>query len=679
MALQNFIARSLPAISAAWLNAVDVLKFTVFNDATTKAAARTALELDPGQGIFGEFSYSGVDSGAANAAAVTLSGPITAYVRRTGSTINFVPIAVNTGAATLNVNGTGVAAIVDGSGAALTGGELSVPVIVTWTGTVWKIVASHGIVYKRLADETSLGIVPVNYSLPPYVVDRYATNTTQGTTNMADAIIAAMKVALTSAVNVSGIGDHAKIVFLRGTYAVTSDSVFTQAFAQTGLQRGVVVEGQGLASTVLKLITGGAPKYFYKNTVANTQNYIFMTFRDLMFTSDSVTNGNGFYFQQDQGWSFHRCWFLVFARLLEGNGNFNGSEHKFFHCKITEIADRVISWNNNQMLNIELHGCDVESITGHVFFAASGGGGDLRVFGGSYILDDSGGDKYLLYIDGQGQGANCNTFNFYGIRTELHATDNTKLVFKGTASTSANINFYDSNITVQGTAREIVNITAAHLTFNRCNLPTDMTYTIVTAGGGITYERHGEPGSIVFNECAETETLSSRITTGSFGYARARGVYKPEYQSGIGNKFRYALDFDLNWMNVGRAQNFAGLKTANGKISSAIWPTTGDGDANDWTVQLPANALIRNIYVYRPAGASGSTYTLNVGNGDKSLAYGNDGGGLGSNVEHIITVELTMATLIAAGTTNPNNQVRVWATPNVADPVAGGYFIVEYY
>lgn len=46
MPLQNFVSKSFPAVSAAWLNAVDVIKFTVFGDAATKAAARTALTLD---------------------------------------------------------------------------------------------------------------------------------------------------------------------------------------------------------------------------------------------------------------------------------------------------------------------------------------------------------------------------------------------------------------------------------------------------------------------------------------------------------------------------------------------------------------------------------------------------------------------------------------------------------
>lgn len=46
MALQNFVDKVGPVISAAWLNAVDVLKFTIFDDATTKALARTALTFD---------------------------------------------------------------------------------------------------------------------------------------------------------------------------------------------------------------------------------------------------------------------------------------------------------------------------------------------------------------------------------------------------------------------------------------------------------------------------------------------------------------------------------------------------------------------------------------------------------------------------------------------------------
>lgn len=182
MALQNFVSRLPPAISAVWLNVVDALKFTVFDDATTKAAAKTALQLDPQLVAFG------TDSGAANAAVVTLTGPVTGYVRAVGSKVNFTAAAVNTGAATLNVNGTGAAAIVNQVGSALTGGELSLPTVVMWTGTQWRIVdGSIPVPYARTAAETAAAVVPVNYLYLPDNLLRYGTNTTPGTTDMTTA------------------------------------------------------------------------------------------------------------------------------------------------------------------------------------------------------------------------------------------------------------------------------------------------------------------------------------------------------------------------------------------------------------------------------------------------------------------------------------------------------------
>lgn len=43
MPLQNFVNQSAPAIGATWLNAIDAFYFTLFNSATTAAAARTAI------------------------------------------------------------------------------------------------------------------------------------------------------------------------------------------------------------------------------------------------------------------------------------------------------------------------------------------------------------------------------------------------------------------------------------------------------------------------------------------------------------------------------------------------------------------------------------------------------------------------------------------------------------
>lgn len=46
MALQNFQDKTTPVVSAGWLNAVDILKETIFNGAADKAGARTGLNSD---------------------------------------------------------------------------------------------------------------------------------------------------------------------------------------------------------------------------------------------------------------------------------------------------------------------------------------------------------------------------------------------------------------------------------------------------------------------------------------------------------------------------------------------------------------------------------------------------------------------------------------------------------
>lgn len=538
--------------------------------------------------------------------------------------------------------------------------------------------------YKRTAAEIAAGVTPVNYAIPSHdavgvvIVDRYGNNTTPGSTDMTAALQAAIKVALTGA-SVSGIGDHAKVVFRRNVYAFTQDSPFSNPLT---LNRGIVFEGQGLASTQLKLITGGSAKYFFKNTVAASQDYLFVTFRDLMFATDSVVNGNGFYMQADQGWDWNRCWFYQMARVLEGNGSINGSEHKFFHCKITEIWNRVISFDNNQMLNIELHGCDVETIYGHIFYLSSGGGGTLRVFGGSYIMDDDSTavPKYLLYIDGGNVGANNNTFNFYGIQTELHSTNN-RLVFKGSPSSSVNIVFADCSLqNTQGGVRELVDMTGGNLVFRGGNVPPADTYRLRTTGT-ITWERIGNAGSIVFDAVQFfVPNMAALMITDTYGYVSARDCHYDAYDSGVATLNRYAVDFDVNWFQTARGIGFPGLKTVCLKTQNQLWPYTGDGGINDWTLNLPDGARIKNIYVFRPANGSGGAgnVQLAVGNGDKTTTYASSTLAAGT-AEHSISVEQGMNALIAGGITNPNNQVRIWGSTTNTSIVDGGFAIVQYF
>lgn len=215
MPLQNFVARNLPTISAVWLNAVDVLKFTIFADSTTKAQARTALTSDApleivnggtaartaaaardslGTGV--NFNYFGTDSGAAGAAVVTPLSPfLSTPVLVVGMQVAFSPVASNPGTATLNFAGTGVKNIVNQLGNACTGGELSLPLVVEWNGVSWRIIA--GSVPPSLARqpaETLAGEIPTNYLFPMLNILRYGA-VGDGVTNDAPAFQSAINVA----------------------------------------------------------------------------------------------------------------------------------------------------------------------------------------------------------------------------------------------------------------------------------------------------------------------------------------------------------------------------------------------------------------------------------------------------------------------------------------------------
>lgn len=146
MALQSFVARNLPTIKAAWLNVMDQLKFNF-----------------------------GLDTGVANAYVVALS-PSAGIALAVGTTLQFTAANPNTGASTLNVGGTGAQPVLNQVGGALTGGELSVPVVVRWTGAAWQIVQGDVTpALARTALEIAAGVTPSDYRYPTSDVRRYGT------------------------------------------------------------------------------------------------------------------------------------------------------------------------------------------------------------------------------------------------------------------------------------------------------------------------------------------------------------------------------------------------------------------------------------------------------------------------------------------------------------------------
>jgi len=145
MTLQAFIDKVGPVVSAAWLNFIDR------------------------QG--NRYLY-GVDTGVANAYIVSPLSTQDSFTLSAGALVSFFPINANTGAATINVAGTGLKAILNRTGGALTGGEISTtgPCWIQYNGTAFQIVGT-GILpqYVRTAAEITAGVTPTDYNVPSHL------------------------------------------------------------------------------------------------------------------------------------------------------------------------------------------------------------------------------------------------------------------------------------------------------------------------------------------------------------------------------------------------------------------------------------------------------------------------------------------------------------------------------
>ncbi len=562
---------------------------------------------------------------------------------------------------------------------------------------------SNGIGYWGLtANESAASITPINYFYPPGNVLRYQTNTVPGTTDMSQGIINAFAGALT-VTGGSGVGGHRVIYIPAGKYLIGTNNVFNQV--PSPYQDGFLVQGEGWDSTQLILNPSSLAMYFFENLNDDTADKAFIIFADMQFAGNEATPlyARWGIVQEDQGFKFWRCWFnnLYFIMLSSSGSASSASEHKFYGCKITGCYGDLFQIANPNSVDWEFYGCDVESNYGSVFNVQSGGGGAIKVYGGSWIMLSLGvSDTYFLVLNGPGLGGNNALFNFNGVKFELHApasgTGNTKLVHIQTAGYFSKVVFdrcFLNTYPGSGTPRNLVTVYGScRIEFDHCQCQTGNadTYTINSDQNSLDFLPYGDPGSIIFQDSTVYADHSSLIVfnaTTPMGYASARNCYAPgatAITSGgtpSSDTNRYAIDFDLNWISAaGAAQNFPGLKTAMIKPSISNWPDSAS--TYNYAINLPNNSYIVYILLYRPGGTTGVAYTLQIGNSGNATLYGS-----------VVTADsataqtfswdktATPASWAATGTSAPGNQILISAstTASAAQAGTGGYAIVKYY
>ena len=465
------------------------------------------------------------------------------------------------------------------------------------------------------------------------------------------------------------------LFFPSGTYNINSSGLFSSFVGNNKI--GLSVEGDGRFSTVLKLVTGGVEKWFYDNPV-DSRKMQFPVFSNMRFTSDNRNFGSGFKIWSnghEQGYKFINCEIDNLYDVLYIYGPFNGSENRFINCRIMYITKSVLTLNNPQAVNHELVNCEVEGMYGDIINIGSGGGGSVKLIGGSYILRDVPEDHAIFNITGSNNiGRGNGDMLMIGVKTELRGI--TSKLIKCTGSYGLVwFSIKDSNMSTLENGASIGR-NLIELGMNKKVLMDNVMvhdlhrfkFYSTTSGYALA-----SPGHINISNSMLSTSISEKVDYDAtkYGILSIRGCRNTSNMVN-GDRITYAIDMDYNWQNAGRADIMPLKKLMVIKPANYKFPLS---ETTDWSAVLPANSILTSIKIYKPGGTSATAlYQLHVGNGDKTVKY--DSSELGANgiVHKINTADL----FIEVGENINERTVKLWADPVGGSFFIGGYAILEY-
>jgi hypothetical protein len=521
-----------------------------------------------------------------------------------------------------------------------------------------------------------------------------------GVTNDTAAFVSARDAAAALASWPGGGPSRGQVTVPPGVYLVNANAVLTPTTAT--VIPGVHWQGSGWFTSIIRFGTLSGTTWLYDNGA--TARQFFNTFADLAFEgtspasvftyTDVPTNANGFKITSagnEQGFRFDRCRFGYFDTLFDMEGTNTASEMKFVDCKIHNIRSTVYKLNNAQSFNHEFFGCDVESCWSDIFSITGSGGGAIKVYGGSWILQSQGTTPTYFFKATGSSGAWGLPFVFSGMRFEFHG-DYNRLISISNAQ-QIDLDFQDCLFGgASGTTARTAFCTIggyAVATFQKCSFyeadAQQMKFAVDTANP------YGQAGVILFDKCALPVDWSDRCTLANyFGKISAIGCYgiDPGNQAaGV----HYAHDFDLWWdaATPGQVGAWAGsggtlrasfspqgpslrLKIAEMKMGTEFWPTNAEH-----TLKMPKNAMIKAIHIRKPAaGADTTVTTMKVGRNDKTGTDHLISNSAAMNVTHSGDVN---DYYYHVGSTTNERTLRLYSSAATTGTIQGGLCIVEYY
>ena len=481
---------------------------------------------------------------------------------------------------------------------------------------------------------------------------------------------------------------NCEVHFSEGIYCVKKDKLFSDFnFSEIGLGfqivDGINFRGNGRTSSVIKLITKNesdtyTEKWLYNNESIDTQKFQKINFFNLGFDTDNYDYGNGFKQYSQGGEKQFRFYFcdIALGNVLWCEGAGNADLNRFISCGITAYKD-LLTLNNTQSVSHMFVGTDM-NIKRNLITVLSQGGGDVSISDCNIemhelndtddIVDEEA--YYLVNIPQRTRLGNGNChYVFSNIRFEMHGT---KKGLVKTVNGNFPVDVCFNNCwwgTVEPLLRSVVEIYPSKIiTFRNCTLHDNFQFTV--NGKYSNSDAASCAGTIIFDSCnvGYNKMLADRIIINESDCYRVKATKCYKLASTSENN-PIAQDFDYGWETRGGASVNPAKKIIAIKFANDAWPIPSS-TSYDNIIELPINAYITRIYLYRPAiSATAVSYQLHIGDYDQTKELASSKLATFNDIHKIDVTDVGKIDF---------NKLRVWATGDGGTPFTGGYGYIEY-
>ena len=457
-----------------------------------------------------------------------------------------------------------------------------------------------------------------------------------GTTDDSAAFIAAhaaARAAIVSAVSGANSVGRIKIVIPPGRYKLVTDNAMMPATSGTRT-RGIVYEGAGRGVTEILWQPSGSGK----NLMRNNDVWLGVTVRGISFWNatagsrflySSSTGGAQDYFFEDCAWDGTADWDWGIG--LDGSNN--NAEWEFHRCTFDGAYDEAFLWsgmtaadsNQDQFVNFDFYSCNVflDDATAETWLRFDFGG-NIRIFGGNYILDAG---SRLFYLAGNTHAQGVEQFAMFGGRIELR-DDTCKVIDSEWGA--GQITFIGVDESTNTSTTSVDAITATYLIANggspqiryqSCRIAGRHEYLYESSAAQVVQ-------SVVYDQClSRKEPRDFIVYTANGGHSNAGArpaIDFRRWKAKITNDELYIPDQTVGWeySKFSQPQRYlAQFRDSAGTL----------GTSGTLNIFLPLNSVITAVHFYKKTtGAATNTnwsYTVQTNEGSPTVLGAASGGG----------------------------------------------------